>query len=405
MLETVLCVDIGTTSLKAGLLTADGEVVFLSRKSFKNPDERFIANEWLDALKAAVCGFDFSSVSLKGICVSGAGPTVVLEDGLTFRWNEKVPEDVVLPAETGFSLFLSRVLTLKNYFSASYEKSHFVFSGPEFFIYKLTGKALTILPEKRYVQAYWNDAALELCGIESGRMPEYAGIGKNAGTLLPEIAKKLGGLPCVPVFTGAPDFIVAMIGTNTLSAGKLCDRAGSSEGLNFCTDRHFFNSKTRTLPSAIEDLWNVSALSTESGRIFVDFKHSLEKSLGKAVSYDELICAAMADEESEAGKIISKILTQVEDSLETLKKVLKENGIEFPEVMTVTGGQAKNDVWMQLKANILKMELLVCNCADSELVGDACAAFYGLGKYSSLKDAAENIVKITKRFVPENENL
>ena len=73
--------------------------------------------------------------------------------------------------------------------------------------------------------------------------------------------------------------------------------------------------------------------------------------------------------------------------------------------MTVTGGQAKNDLWMQLKADALGMTLEICNCADSELTGDACAAWTGLGLYPSIQDAAGKIVKVTKRFLPKNENL
>ena len=40
-----------------------------------------------------------------------------------------------------------KILTAKTIFSDDFEKSDFVFSGPEFFIYQLTGAAVTILPE------------------------------------------------------------------------------------------------------------------------------------------------------------------------------------------------------------------------------------------------------------------
>ena len=37
MTESVFVLDIGTTSLKAGLISADGEVVFIFRKKYLNP--------------------------------------------------------------------------------------------------------------------------------------------------------------------------------------------------------------------------------------------------------------------------------------------------------------------------------------------------------------------------------
>jgi hypothetical protein len=46
------------------------------------------------------------------------------------------------------------------------------------------------------------------------------------------------GLPSgVPVFDSGPDFIAALVGTATLFPGRLCDRAGSSEGLNLCSPK------------------------------------------------------------------------------------------------------------------------------------------------------------------------
>ena len=404
-MKTVLCADIGTTSLKAGLFTADGEAVFLCRKSFPEPDDRYVARVWMDALTAALRKLkDEQKSSIAGLCISGAGPTVVLDDGLTFRWNEPLSGEVTVPPAAARSLFLPRILELKNRFTDDYAASTHIFSGPEYFIYQLTGSAVTILPEARFEQAYWNDDTVLACGIGSGKLPDFYGPGALAGHISKSIADKLGLAAGLPVFCGAPDFVVALIGTNTLLPGHLCDRAGSSEGFNFCTDRQIFTPATRTLPSVIPGLWNISVLSTESGRIFVEYKHRLEKERGATIEYPQLVEAALKNPESEGGKIIRQILEQVKASVELLKKTLLAEGIAFPDSITVTGGQAKNDSWMQMKADALGITLEICNCPDSELTGDACAAWMGLGVYESLQDAANHIVKVTKRFTP-NENL
>ena len=54
MIETVLAVDIGTTSLKAALVTAEGEVIAFNKSSFSAPQNRFVAEAWLWALKGSV---------------------------------------------------------------------------------------------------------------------------------------------------------------------------------------------------------------------------------------------------------------------------------------------------------------------------------------------------------------
>ncbi len=47
MSETVLCMDIGTTSLKASLITAVGEVVSFCLVPIENPHDLFIASSWI----------------------------------------------------------------------------------------------------------------------------------------------------------------------------------------------------------------------------------------------------------------------------------------------------------------------------------------------------------------------
>lgn len=418
MLKTVLCVDIGTTSLKAGLFTADGEAVFLCRKSFSEPDDRYVANQWLKTLASAVekmkrefvrfllrPGKECGEITIEGICVSGAGPTLVLESGLTLRWNEELPDNLNLTAFEKMSLFIPRILSLRLLFEDEYKKSSRFFSGPEFLIYQLTKNPLTILPEDRFERAYWNDERLLDSKIAPEKLPPFAGIGVKAGNLTKEAAEFLKLDEGIPVFTGAPDFVVALIGTNTLQPGRLCDRAGSSEGFNFCSDKQIFSSEIRTLPSVIPGLWNISALTTESGRIFVEYKHRLEKKRGKTIDYEKLVKEAVEIPGSEGGMILMKILNQVKASVEVLRGALEAEGIELPSSMAVTGGQAKNDLWMQKKADALGMTLEICNCPDSELTGDACAAWYGLGAYDSIQAAANHIVKVTKRFIPQNENI
>jgi xylulokinase len=81
----------------------------------------------------------------------------------------------------------------------------------------------------------------------------------------------------------------------------------------------------------------------------------------------------------------------------------QKNGITPVMPVAVTGGQAKNDQWMQMKCNYAGVPLSVCTCADAELIGDAVMAFTGLGIYGSLQQAASAIVRAAKTYVPEHK--
>ena len=91
MSDTVLCIDIGTTSLKAALITAQGEVVSFCSVSYEDSHDRFIACSWYAAfLRAAQLlskNCEVPRVCIKGIAISGNGPTVVTDCGLTFSWK------------------------------------------------------------------------------------------------------------------------------------------------------------------------------------------------------------------------------------------------------------------------------------------------------------------------------
>ena len=90
MSDTILCVDIGTTSLKAALVTAEGGVVAFCSLPFEEPHDRFVACSWYDTFlraKAELTKKAGADCRISAIAVSGNGPTVVSESGLTFRWN------------------------------------------------------------------------------------------------------------------------------------------------------------------------------------------------------------------------------------------------------------------------------------------------------------------------------
>ena len=443
MTDVVLCIDIGTTSLKAGLITAEGEVVATSSAKIICAEEEksFIATKWMKAFFVAVKKICISLENslgdskekslgnskekllrnskespleekipycIKAFSISGNGPTVVTENGRTELWNENYSVGLQLMNElcsssgfTSHSLFMPKILSLKNKYPKDFEESKYIFSGPEFFIFQLTNNALTILPEARYVSAYWDFQLLSACSISEEKMPSWLSIGQKYGEVQKSIIKDLNdfikeksesGAPKtpsttssrdqgnnpfskakeffkkeksflifeeeLPVFGAGPDFIAALIGTNTLTPGRICDRSGSSEGLNYCVPACVHSYGVRTLPSVIENLWNVSVLIPRSGKL------------------------------SE-----NKRLFAVKESIKVLRGIAAQYSFPFPEKLFVTGGQTKNSGYMKRKEKELGMSLSLANCDDAELLGDACVAYFAMGKYDSLQSAAKAIVK------------
>lgn len=369
MIETVLCVDIGTTSLKAGLITADGEVVSFSSSKFGSSEDRFIAGKWILSLKAALSEIlskiDLDQVQIKAVTISGNGPTIVSQSEITIRWNEELDlgQFGITKEDMGPSLFLPKILLYKKLFQKDFEQTNYIFSGPEYLIYRLTNQAVTILPQERFIPAYWNDQLLDKFDIPNYKMPPFVGIGQICGRLTKDMAVFLKLEEDIPVISGGPDFVVALIGTKTLKAGRICDRCGSSEGFNFCIPNFIQADGVRTLPSVIPGLWNASVLLPNSSSL------------------------------SEQNR-----LDFAKNAILTLKELAQKNDIEFPDYAIVTGGQAKDAHLMEDKAKYLGIKLFACQCADAELLGDACAAYVGLGVYENLAQAAEKLVRAERLY-------
>ncbi len=396
----ILCADIGTTSLKMGIISQKGEVLCSVQKFLKNKNDSFLANQWLLAFKAGCAELAKSSAQISAICISGNGPTVVSENGRTILWNTPISEEIKNATKDTKSLYIPQFLNFKENFPEEWNSSEYIFSGPEFVVFKLTGNAISILPEKRFEPAYWNETELEKFGIETEKIPELVPLGHNAGNTTKEAVKEFG-VSEVPVFCGGPDFITALLGTATVEPGKICDRSGSSEGINLCTEKPVFKEGFRTLPSAIPGLWNISVLIPESGTELTEYKNEISLLEKKELSWEEIIDYSLDDKNSEGYRILCELSNSVKNAVSVLKTLAQENSLNFCGTMSVTGGQAKNRRWLEKKAFDCKTNLEVCNTPDSELTGNAVVALYGLGLFENLQDAAKKIVHCTEIFAPE----
>lgn len=361
------------------MICEDGEVVSSTSFKFKSEDVHLASSQWLFALRICLSKMRtelFNSQRLKevnicGISISGNGPTLVTNRGFTLLWNddayfsEKFNYSEEIQNQIDESIFISRILILKNHFSEEFEKAKYIFSGPEYFIYQLTDNPVTVLPEKRFLSAYWNDNLLNQLEIPSEKLPKFIEIGEKCGDLTKSIFDFLelddfvdDSNKQIPIFATGPDFIAALIGTNTLYAGKICNRCGSSEGYNYCVPAPVDEYGVRVLPSVIPGLWNISILDPKSST------HTQE---------DRILDGMVA--------------------INKLKRIATKYNFPFPTKIVVSGGQTNAPGFMKRKSEAMKMKFSLTSNKHAELVGDACVGWFGLNKFDSLISAADLIVR------------
>ncbi len=452
-MNSVFCADIGTSSLKAALVDFSGRVLAFSRVQFGLFYTDHAAGEWLGALRKALAGcISFvgggadiratagtgvsfantgasgqgSQISIDAICISGNGPTLCARDGSTLLWNASLPNSTdSIPTNTR-SIYIPRILGFAKKFPSYWQqKDCTVFSGPEYLIYLLTGASVSILPEERFLEAYWSREAFKEAGLSAEdaedamqKLPSFVPPASIAGSLTKTAAEFLcsGEGECavglvkdgIPVVCGAPDFISALVGTNTLRAGLFCDRAGSSEGINLCTSKPVAGQGIRTLPSIIPGLWNASVLLPESGERFCAYKEKISRLYARPISLDEMVQILLESDgslaELDQGKyLMLQTAMMVRDGLNALRRAAEESGAvpALKTEMTVTGGQAENALWNQMKANVTGYTLYTQSLVHAELTGDAVFALLALGLYKDIHSAAAAVCKREVCYEPQ----
>ena len=83
--------------------------------------------------------------------------------------------------------------------------------------------------------------------------------------------------------------------------------------------------------------------------------------------------------------------------------VFKSLGIE-PKELKITGGGSRSDLWNQIYADVLGISCVRNVIEEATSLGAAILAAYGAGLFPDITKAAENICKVDKRWIPNENN-
>lgn len=427
--QTYLLIDIGTSSIKAAIMTGAGEAFSSVRRRLVDrgsmpgtmPASRW-EHELGQAIPHLVSGYDIDAIVL-----SGNGPTLVAID----RSGEPI-EPVMLwlddrrrTIDETESFYLPRMRWFLDRSGAARVRRFIPF--PEYLVYRLTGEEVAVSPSNAFERFIWSETERERYDIPAELLPPFVPVGSVIGGVRAVQAERYGLRPGTPVVAAGSDFLMSLVGTNTLRPGRCCDRAGTSEGINFCSDRPVRSEGLRTLPHISEGNYNVAGILASTGLLFEWFREIsgqagrdygdmmvdiLEVDDGIAIpwffpsehrgaawEFQRGMFIGLGAEHSRAmmGRaVVLSIGFAVREAIE----YLGSSGCPVRE-LRACGGQAKNGLWTQMKSDICGVPIAVPHVADAELTGNLAVGMLALGETGSLQEAADRVVRFIHHYEPD----
>lgn len=459
-----LCFDIGSSALKAALISEDGRLLSQARRPLhllhgEDGAHEADARAWVEAAFSAgtetIASARLGSsapggrpaLEVRALAVSGNGPTLLAADAsglplgpalsyLDRRASREAEEVSALAGKTiDPTFYLPKALHLwRRADEAMRNRIRWFFACPEYLVYALCGEAITCLPHPGYEPYIWSPSMIAALGLPEDRFPPFAAPATRAGALLPEAAERLGLPAGIPVVVGFPDFIAAIIGSAAVKPGLACDRAGTSEALNLCTNRPFPRRDLLSLPLPIHELWNVSGGVSTAGAalewlersfrrdpevqggidiaaLIAEASHSVPGARGlvflpylageRAPLWDPSRRAAFVGLSIEHGRadVARAVCESLAFGLKIAADLALGEGMRF-ELLRVSGHAANDDFLCRLKAQVLGVPVEVPEVVDCELSGDAAACAAALGDASDLGEAAIARLRVKQCFEP-----
>lgn len=432
----ILTVDVGTTAMKGGLVTPQGELAAYHRVTYwektRQDYHSWDPKVWIEALREIVASLG-GYQRITAVVISGHGPTLVPVDA-----NGKVLFPALLwldkrniRQEGTKSFFLPKIAWFRENEPQLYDMTRWFLSCPEFLNYFLTGEALTVTPSEDFKPYIWDAPDWKKYALDQQKLPPFIQTGQVIGQVRAQAATFSGIPPGVPVVAGGSDFLLSLLGSGAVEPGRTCDRAGTSEGINFCHSKPLEAQGLRCLPHVIGGLYNISGILSSTGRLF----EWLRRLTGQAErSYREILqeienlplersrpyffpsLDQRGDFEFASGGFLElhpdhtredlgrAVIESIGFGIKRIIDLMESHDCPIEDIR-VTGGQARNVIWNQMKADITGKRILVPEIEDAELLGCAVCALTARGEFPSLKEASENLVRLKAVFYPREERF
>ncbi len=444
MSESVfLCVDAGTTRFKTAAITPQGKIVAQSDCVYASADgsiHEYGPQDLIDAFSRTVRDIlgKTSSESIIGIGITGHGPTLIPLDShhkplhpgvgylddrvkpyirkLADRKNDRITSTMYIPIALFFSEKMSDI----------YRRTATFLQPFDYLAYLLTDRCVASSSSGGIKP--WHRDKIESAGLDKRKFPMICYMGEEIGKTTEEAAVRYGIPAGVPLYAIGVDFAAALVGTNMLTPGRSCERAGSSGGINLCWSGPVHDDRLLCYEHFIPGTWNVAGITSTYGKAVewaeknLDAKNFVQERLHRDPTgivflpylkgertplwdpYAKGVFFGL-ERKHDAVDLLIAVHTGIALSVRDCIEIIESEGCRFRHPIVTTGGLAWDEWFMQLKADVTGKSFARIQLFDAELLGIACVLATSLEHYKSLTAAASAIVHEEKRFTPRKSRV
>lgn len=455
-------VDLGTSSVKVILVDVNGTVhktvtrsydLIIPQPNWTEQDPNSWYEQTYDALKELVEGYE-SIIQGMGFSGQMHGLVVLDENDEIIRnallWNDQrtTKEVDYLNNEIGLDKLIQytgnialtgltapKILWMKNNEPKQFNSIHKIMLPKDYLIYKLTGAFVSDVSDLSGTLFFnpktktYSKEMLNILGINETMLPAIIESYDVAGTLKQEIKDTLRLSQDCIVVPGGGDQAVGAVGVGIVESGECSISLGTSGVIFVALDAFTIDQKSHLQSYAHANgyyhimavmlnaagaikWWNESILKSNDYNLFykqientktnntlyflpylTGERAPINDSKAKGLLYGMQIQHTQEDINR---AVVEGVTFALKDSFE----LFKELNIDIKRIR-ITGGGAKSDLWVQMIADVMNVDVVKIKEEEGPALGAAILAMVGDNVFKDVASACQSIVKLSKSFKPD----
>lgn len=457
-MELVLGVDLGTSYFKLGLFDRHGKLHGLGRIAVETDSadgshcELPIETFWSTLRRALQVALDQASAQTSDIVAlaysSQANSFVLLDEShqpLTplILWPDRRVSDIDpyvsslwhradfsavtgLGIDAGPECAIAKLKWFQTQCPGIWERTNRIMTISDYFTFALTGRPVgdagtaSLLGIVDVQQLCWWDEALDILSLSPEQMSSLLRPGALAGQVSDQGAARLGIPTGIPLALGGLDHHIAALGAGAGTLAPLSESTGTVLACLGLTDQ-FNPAGNICVGPGLGDADYYRFAFDDNGAGALEWyrqNHARHLEITELVAYAESVPAGcnglvalpsaqkypdLAGFENATpghtpGHFARAIMESVAATLKKLSDDLFPQG--RPARIVATGGGAKSDLWLQIKADLLGIEILRTQSQEPACQGAAMLAAIAAQWFDDLTEISELWTKTERVFAP-----